>query len=74
MTARTAEAHEQRKTEQRSRALAQADAQMVLAREAFSKAALRCLRGEQDAAQQVQAALAQVEAARAALREADDAA
>lgn len=56
------------KAEARRRALAVADEQMRMAKDAFTRAALRCLRGEQDAAHCVQAALAQVEAARAALR------
>jgi hypothetical protein len=69
----SAAAAEQRKAEQRRIALAGVDARLAMIRELFSRAALHCLRGELDAARQVQAALAQVEAARAALREADDA-
>lgn len=54
--------------EARRRALAAADAQMARAKDAFTRAALRCLRGELDAAQHVQTALVMVESARAALR------
>jgi hypothetical protein len=52
----------------RRQALAAADDQMSRAKEAFTRAALRCLRGELDAAQCVAAALVMVESARAALR------
>jgi hypothetical protein len=65
-------AAEQRKVEQRRLALAAVDARLAMIRETFSRAALGCLRGELDAARQVQAALAQVESRRAALRTAQE--
>jgi hypothetical protein len=60
------------KAEQRARAIAAADERMAQAKVRFSLASLACLRGATDAAQQVKAALAEIDAARAALREVAD--
>lgn len=54
-------------------AVAAADARMEIAKRRFSLAALACLRGALDAPVLVQRALEEVDAARAALREASDA-
>jgi hypothetical protein len=63
-----AERAAERAAEDRRRALANADAAMAEAKAKFSVAALSCLRGELSAEQQVRDALAEVDAARAALR------
>ena len=62
-----------RREEQRRRALAAADERMQLAKRRFSLASLACLRAAPDAAEQVAKALAEVDQARAALREIGDA-
>jgi hypothetical protein len=56
--------------EQRRQALAAADAKMQAAKARFSLAALACIRGAIDAPALVQRALQDIDAARAALREA----
>jgi hypothetical protein len=58
--------------QKRARAIAQADAKMQAAKTRFSLACLACLRNALDAEQQVQAALREVDQARAALREASE--
>ena len=60
---------EAKKAARRQRSLAAADSRMAEAKALFSKAALSCLRQAPDAAAQVQAALAGLEAARAELRQ-----
>jgi hypothetical protein len=60
--------------EVRERALAAADAQMQAAKVAFTRAVIACMKGEVNADQQVHRALQEVDRARAALREASDAA
>lgn len=61
----------ERQDRQRASALATADEMMQRAKARFSLAALSCLRGATDAAEQVAKALAEVDAARAALRQAE---
>lgn len=61
------------KAEARQRAMTAADGRMAEAKRKFSAASLACIRGAIDAPAQVQRALQEIDAARAALREASDA-